>query len=151
MQELDKIMEEFRCYICRNLCYYTEIIVEESEMEEICDRCKVCEYLKDIRKYMSDSRCGECSRRKWYQKGYEDGKKNNDGWIPVEKRDHLPEAGEHVLVSIGPGFNSEKAFLSEDRRWMMLHAPEGYNDITDLVEAWRPLPEPYRPERSDGE
>lgn len=28
------------------------------------------------------------------------------------------------------------------------HAPEGYNDITDMVDAWRPLPEPYRPERS---
>lgn len=73
----------------------------------------------------------------------------NDGWIPVEERDHLPEAGEHVLVSIGTGFNPEKAFLSEDGHWTMLHAPEGYNDITDTVDAWRPLPEPYRPERSE--
>ena len=71
----------------------------------------------------------------------------NDGWIPVEERDHLPEAGEHVLVSIGTGFNPEKAFLSEDGHWTMLHAPEGYNDITDMVDAWRPLPEPYRPKK----
>lgn len=71
----------------------------------------------------------------------------NDGWIPVEERDHLPEAGEHVLVSIGTGFNPEKAFLSEDGHWTMLHAPEGYNDITDMVDAWRPLPEPYQTER----
>ena len=69
----------------------------------------------------------------------------NDDWIPVDDRDHMPDAGEHVLVSIGTGFNPEKAFLSEDGRWMMLHAPAGYNDITDEVEAWMPLPEPYQP------
>lgn len=73
-------------------------------------------------------------------------KNMNDGWIPVDDRDHMPDAGEHVLVSIGTGFNPEKAFLSEDGRWMMLHAPDGYNDITDEVEAWMPMPEPYRTE-----
>lgn len=73
-------------------------------------------------------------------------KHTNDGWIPVDDRDHMPDAGEHVLVSIGTGFNPEKAFLSEDGRWMMLHAPDGYNDITDMVEAWMPMPESYRPE-----
>lgn len=70
----------------------------------------------------------------------------NDGWIPVDDRDHMPDAGEHVLVSIGTGFNPEKAFLSEDGRWMMLHAPDGYNDITDEVEAWMPMPKPYHSE-----
>lgn len=75
----------------------------------------------------------------------------NDGWIPVDDRDHMPKAGEHVLVSIGTGFNPEKAFLSEDGRWMMLHAPDGYNDITDEVEAWMPLPDSYRPEDCCGE
>ena len=70
----------------------------------------------------------------------------NDGWIPVDDRDHMPDAGEHVLVSIGTGFNPEKAFLSEDGRWMMLHAQDGYNDITDEVEAWMPMPKPYHSE-----
>ena len=69
-----------------------------------------------------------------------------DDWIPVDDRDHMPDAGEHVLVSIGTGFNPEKAFLSEDGRWMMLHAPAGYNDITDEVEAWMPMPKPYHSE-----
>ena len=73
-------------------------------------------------------------------------KNMNDGWIPVDDRDHMPDAGEHVLVSIGTGFNPEKAFLSEDGRWMMLHAPDGYNDITDEVEAWMPMPKPYHSE-----
>ena len=86
--------------------------------------------LRDIRKHMS---------------GKDTDVPTNDGWIPVEER--LPEAGEHVLVSIGTGFNPEKAFLSEDGHWTMLHAPEGYNDITDMVDAWRPLPEPYRPKK----
>ena len=62
----------------------------------------------------------------------------------MDDRDHMPDAGEHVLVSIGTGFNPEKAFLSEDGRWMMLHAPAGYNDITDEVEAWMPIPMPYK-------
>lgn len=45
-----------------------------------------------INKYINDDKCSECSRRKWYQKGYEDGKKDThkDDWIPVEER--LPEA-----------------------------------------------------------
>lgn len=67
----------------------------------------------------------------------------NDDWIPMESG-QKPEPGEHVLVSIGTGFNPEKAFLSEEGRWMMLHAPNGYNDITDMVEAWMPMLEPYR-------
>lgn len=42
-----------------------------------------------IRSHMNEvPNCGECNRRKWYQIGYKDGKKD-DGWIPVEER--LPE------------------------------------------------------------
>ena len=41
-----------------------------------------------IRKHMDNNNlCEKCSRRKWYQIGYKDGK--NDGWIPVEER--LPD------------------------------------------------------------
>ena len=42
-----------------------------------------------IRSHMDDvPKCGECSRKKLYQIGYEDGKKDKD-WISVE--DRLPE------------------------------------------------------------
>ena len=119
MQELEKILKE----IDQEVKEYMEIDFGDEYNAGIKDMAKMAE--KIIRKHM------------------------NDGWISVEERDHLPEAGEHVLVSIGTGFNPEKAFLSEDGHWTMLHAPEGYNDITDMVDAWRPLPEPYRPERSD--
>lgn len=49
-----------------------------------------------IRSHMDEiPNCEGCSRRKWYQKGIEDGKKDND-WIPVEEK--LPENLEKVLV-----------------------------------------------------
>lgn len=31
-----------------------------------------------IRRYLKGESCGECSRRKWYQAGYEDAKMNKD-------------------------------------------------------------------------
>ena len=72
----------------------------------------------------------------------------NDGWIPVDER--LPKAGEHVLVSFrSAGFLPATAIISENGRWSMLQGAKGFNDVTEDVIAWRPLPEPYRPERSD--
>lgn len=51
-----------------------------------------------IRSHMDEvPKCGECSRRKWYQIGYEDGKKN-DGWVPVSEK--LPETREDCLVTV---------------------------------------------------
>ena len=77
----------------------------------------------------------------------------NDGWIPVEER--LPEVDaknkttECVLVTDG-------IFI-----WMAYYVPDCWIfadcsntsikiDWSDII-AWRPLPEPYRPERSEGE
>ena len=72
----------------------------------------------------------------------------NDGWISVEER--LPEAGEHVLVSFrSAGFLPATAIISENGRWSMLQGAKGFNDVTEYVIAWRPLPELYRPKRSD--
>lgn len=72
----------------------------------------------------------------------------NDGWIPVEER--LPEAGEHVLASFkSDGFLPATAIISGNGRWSMLQGAKGFNDVTEDVIAWRPLPELYRPKRSD--
>lgn len=72
----------------------------------------------------------------------------NDGWIPVD--DRLPEAGAHVIVSFKcTGFQPVIAHLSEECRWMMLQGAKGFNDITDRVSAWRPLPEPYKPGKTE--
>ena len=70
----------------------------------------------------------------------------NGGWIPVEER--LPKAGEHVLVSFrSAGFLPATAIISENGRWNMLQGAKGFNDVTEDVIAWRPLPEPYRPKK----
>ena len=64
-------------------------------------------------------------------------------WIPVEEQ--LPEVGEHVLVSfISDGLLPAVAIISENGRWLMLQGAKGFNDVTEYVIAWQPLPEPYR-------
>ena len=135
MQELEKILEEIEIRAIKDL---------EEENDRCSTTCKGC--CSDVKERKCN--CRDAIIIRAFKKL---AKCMNDGWISAKERDHLPEAGEHVLVSIGTGFNPEKAFLSEDGHWTMLHAPEGYNDITDMVDAWRPLPEPYRPERCGGE
>ena len=131
MQELEKILEEIE----QRVDYY-----REHATFGYVDVCAGLREAQDIiRKYMNDGKCGDCNRRKWYQKGYEDGKNNNDGWIPVDER--LPEEGETVLCTDG-----DYVYLVEyDADF---DAPFG--DI-DNITGWQPSPEPYRPERSEGE
>ncbi len=51
-----------------------------------------------IRSHMDDvPKCGECSRRKWCQIGYEDGKKN-DGWVPYTSQ-NIPKKENVYLVT----------------------------------------------------
>ena len=63
----------------------------------------------------------------------------NDGWIPVEES--LPENGKTVLCTDG-----ENIYLVE----YDADLDAGFGDV-DCITAWRPLPDPYRPERSEGE
>ena len=106
-----------------------------------------------------------------YSQGYEDGTDNfynaaaeiirkhmNDGWIPVERG--LPEEYGEYLVTIVPsaGYLWAKRIIANFSDLMgIVKKPIFYTgevgkidfeDITDMVIAWRPLPEPYRPERS---
>ena len=84
MQELEKILEEIEQRV--NYC-------KEHATLEYVDICAGLREAEDIiRKHMNDGKCGECSRRKWYQKGFEDGNKNNDSWVSVD--DRLPEDAE---------------------------------------------------------
>ena len=84
MQELEKILEEIE----QRVNYYKEHATPE--YVDICAGLREAEDI--IRKHMNDGKCGECSRRKWYQKGFEDGSKNNDSWVSVD--DRLPEDAE---------------------------------------------------------
>ena len=61
----------------------------------------------------------------------------NYGWIPVEEQ--LPEEGEEVIVTTDVGLIT----------FGYIHDGEWEIDVEpDYPIAWRPLPEPYRPERS---
>jgi len=96
---------------------------------------------------------------------YGNGELPNGGWIPLKTRPmteeemtfysewaeygaeifdcHLPEDGQEVLVSYG-GYVCIDTFCKDDGCYF-----EGVE--IDDVEAWMPLPEPYKAERSDKE
>ena len=67
----------------------------------------------------------------------------NDGWIPVEER--MPEDGTYLCTLDGELCGIEEPFTG------MCGIENGIWDEPDCVIAWRHLPEPYRPERSEGE
>lgn len=90
-----------------------------------------------------------------YSQGYEDGTDNfynvmvdiihkhmgNDGWIPVEER--MPKESLNSVI----GWDEERKRCCFVQRWggRWIFG----NDIDSVkITAWRPLPEPYRPERS---
>lgn len=88
MQELEKILEEIEKLRGQ---VGSECTSEDHYIKKAWEHClDRVEYI--IRKHMNDGKCGECSRRKWYQKGFEDGSKNNDSWVSVD--DRLPEDAE---------------------------------------------------------
>lgn len=91
----------------------------------------------------------------------------NDGWIPVEER--LPEPGRIVLITqmyswqnFEEGASVTIGRLSPEKNnkmWEFQYYRSDFrsgtimdNDIicpgSEYIIAWRPLPDPYRPERS---
>ncbi len=76
----------------------------------------------------------------------------NDGWIPVDER--LPEVDADIeeiiedddcpeyIVTIRGASESTVLKYSPDGAWF-----DDNGNVYDVI-AWRPLPEPYRPERS---
>ena len=129
MQELEKILEE----IDQEVKEYMEIDFGDEYNAGIKDMTKMAK--KIIRKYM------------------------NDGWIPVEERlpmrtldEKINESYQNYLVFIDgvDGWDIDIAVYDfwNDKKWREAH--DGYGEIENVI-AWRPLPEPYRPERSKGE
>lgn len=135
MQELEKIMEEIEQRIEKA----KKIIVEHpsDKMDEIAndtaeafiEAYKECQGI--IRKHM------------------------NDGWIPVEERrpertldEKIKESYQKYLVFIDgvDGWDIDIAVYDfwNDKKWREAH--DRYGEIENVI-AWRPLPEPYRPER----
>ena len=68
----------------------------------------------------------------------------NDGWVPVEER--LPEYGKKVLAYGKRGEIDIASLYSRDKHMWLVGSM--CSVAFDII-AWRPLPEPYRPERRD--
>ena len=115
-----------------------------------------------IRSHMDEvQNCGECSRRKFYMQGYEDGKKN-DGWIPVSEK--LPEDDDmRFYMCIVENHEEDlPMFCQYDSEygfgfWHDIYDSTslGFVDTVfktndelgyEKVVAWQPLPEPYKEE-----
>ena len=123
MQELEKILEEIELEKKR-LVFYPDCssafsAVQIRTIEKI--EQIICKYMS-IRKHI------------------------NDGWVSVEER--LPENdGIYIATMDGEIVGQKIPFtgLAEFENGKWVDDEDDYN----CVIAWRPLPEPYRPERSE--
>ena len=96
----------------------------EVQDEDIANFNRDIEYLKDIiRKHM------------------------NDGWIPVEER--LPEEAGTYIINALTGERNIVTFAKWQNRYKRFDMT-GARTYWKII-AWCPLPEPYKPERSEGE
>lgn len=107
--------------------------------------------LEEIREYANHV-CGDYSKSAQYIAGVKRTmrgiekiirKHMKDGWIPVEER--VPEDGTYLCTLDGELCGLDEPFTG------MCGIENGIWDEPDCVIAWRPLPEPYCPERSKEE
>lgn len=126
MNVLEKILKEIEERGNIQFSSYTKPLIAVEDVLEI------------IRSHMDEiPNCGKCSRRKWYQKGIEDGKKDND-WIPVEEK-RVPEK-EVIAQNVYDEMMIGYVYYSEEMKWYECVSDDVH--LTNVV-AWQPLPEPY--------
>ena len=125
MQELEKILEEID-----NL--KSECLSGEYEPAYEAGALHMANVIKDIIRSLSRENDSEITRSS----------RDTEGWIPVEER--LPEDGTYLCTFAGELCGIEEPFAG------MCGIENGIWDEPDCVIAWRPLPELYRPERSEG-
>ena len=159
MQELEKILEEIKSALkeiyldIANNYDISDLSFDDSKVACVASkfRCTADDKVeKIIHKHIFSkdtditNKCGDCSRRKWYQKGYDDGKKN-DGWIPVEER--LPEEWEKVIVWYEYFRYGDYNRMHETYGIGWQYGGHWAGDVSGTKArciAWKPLPEPYR-------
>ena len=146
MQELEKILEE---------------IIEQLKAEGcIIDNDAGHRAVDIIRKHMDNNNlCEKCSRRKWYQIGYKDGK--NDGWIPVEESDSMfatlkgtDKWSKGMFEKISDDVNVTVEYEDGTRKTISAYTLDGQwklpsRILKQKVIAWCPCPEPYKPKTHD--
>ena len=79
--------------------------------------------------------------------GFHGDNTKNDGWISVEER-LTEEAGTYIINAL-TGERNIVTFAKWQNRYKRFDMT-GARTYWKII-AWRPLPEPYRPERSEGE
>lgn len=87
--------------------------------------------------------CGDCSRRKWYQKGYEDGKKDN-GWIPYTLQNIPKKEGVYLVTCDDEEYPVKRMRFKKEDEYGLWYDDYGIYD--GVIFAWQPLPEPYKEE-----
>lgn len=135
MNVLEKILEEIReiekkYVVGHNVLFALGVTGMATEISSI------------IRSHMVDvPKCGECSRRKWYQMGYEDGKKN-DGWTPYTSQ-NIPKKENVYLVTCDDEEYPVKRmrFKKEDEYGLWY---DNYGVYDGAILAWQQLPKPYK-------
>ena len=123
MQELEKILEEIDNLYVDETDFGIECNME-NRSDVACDNCYECikEACKNIiRKHM------------------------NDEWIPVSIR--MPEKAGTYIINVLDGERDIVTFAKWQNRYKRFDMT-GARAYWRII-AWRPLPEPYRPERSD--
>lgn len=146
-RELEKTLLEIECSIKdheRRGNTHTQSVLEQArDIVGMCARTartpsELQQMLRQIPGKDAPDKCGEWSRRKWYQEGYKDGSKDND-WIPVEER--LPEESLNSVIGWDE-YRDRCCFVQYYAGKWALRADREPIKITH----WRPLP--VRPGRS---
>ena len=87
----------------------------------------------------------KCSRREWYQKGYQDGL-NADKWIPCEVEMPKEEYGTYwIAVEQEEGFYYCSAVYTSEHGFRTMDI-----EAQGKIVAWRPI-EPYKKEGAENE
>lgn len=137
MQVLEQILQEIE-----------KSSFEEFGHQKIISTEKATQIIRSHMEY-----CSECSRRKFYQAGYEDGKKDareDDGWIPVESEEKPPTEG-YIYLSFVNFFAPMVGRYEEDENGGAFYIGDEEETCISqdmIVNAWKPVDKPYRQDKS---
>lgn len=87
------------------------------------------------------NKCPDCSRRKWYQKGYEDSKKDN-GWIPYTLQNIPKKEGVYLVTCDDEEYPVKRMRFKKEDEYGLWYDDYGIYD--GVIFAWQPLPKPYK-------
>lgn len=134
MNVLEKILEE----IDKKADYYE---CDEQGREHV-RMVDVIDVEEIIRSHMDEvQNCGDCSRRKWYQKGYEDSKKDN-GWIPYTEQNMPKKEGVYLVTCDDEEYPVKRMRFKKEDEYCLWYDEHGIYD--GVIFAWQPLPKPYK-------